>query len=169
VMTGAGGRESRNASWAEARTRYDVGPGVRSEADIAALINFYRAQRGPARAFRLRDPFDAAAIDAVIGTGDGSNRQFALMKHYGAASRRISRPVAGTLAVTVDGAATQAFSLEPLGVVVLDVAPAAGAIVTASFAFDVPVRFAEDRLTVSRATFLAGAAPSVPLVEVREG
>ncbi|OWK27640.1 DUF2460 domain-containing protein [Sphingomonas mucosissima] len=169
VVTGAGGRESRNASWAEARTRYDVGPGVRSEADIAALIDFYRAQRGPARAFRLRDPFDAAATGAVIGTGDGSNRRFALVKHYGAASRRITRPVAGTLAVTVDGAATQGFSLELLGVVVLDVAPAAGATVTASFAFDVPVRFAEDRLTVSRATFLAGAAPSVPLVEVREG
>lgn len=169
VMTGAGGRESRNASWAEARTRYDVGPGVRSEADIAALIEFFRAQRGPARAFRLRDPFDAAATDALIGTGDGTNRRFALVKHYGAASRRITRPVPGTLTVRLDGAATQAFSLESLGVVVLDVAPAAGAIVTASFAFDVPVRFAEDRLTVSRATFLAGAAPSVPLVEVREG
>ncbi len=43
-----------------------------------------------------------------------------------------------------------------------------GAAVTASFDFDVPVRFAEDRLSVSRATFLAGAAASVPLVEVRE-
>jgi len=29
------------------------------------------------------------------------------------------------------------------------------------------VRFAEDRLDVSRATFLAGEAPSVPLIEVR--
>ncbi|MDB5677101.1 hypothetical protein [Sphingomonas bacterium] len=31
-----------------------------------------------------------------------------------------------------------------------------------------PERVAEDRLIVSLATFLAGAAPSVPLVEVRE-
>ena len=50
----------------------------------------------------------------------------------------------------------------------LDVAPALGAVVTAGFAFDVPVRFAEDRLSVARATFLAGVAASVPLVEVRE-
>ncbi|OWK27634.1 DUF2460 domain-containing protein [Sphingomonas dokdonensis] len=168
VMTSAGGRESRNASWAEARTRYDVGPGVRSEADIAALIAFFRAQRGPARAFRLRDPFDAAASDALLGTGDGINRTFPLVKQYGTAVRRITRPVAGKLTVAVDGVATGGFTLEALGVVVLDSAPAAGAIVTASFAFDVPVRFAEDRLSVSRATFLAGAAPSVPLVEVRE-
>jgi uncharacterized protein (TIGR02217 family) len=168
VTTSAGGRESRNASWAEARTGYDVGPGVRSEADIAALIAFFRAQRGPARAFRLRDPFDAAASDVVLGTGDGSSRVFALVKHYRTASRRITRPVAGTVTVAVDGVATNAFTLEALGVVVLDSAPAAGAVVTASFAFDVPVRFAEDRLPVSRATFLAGAALSVPLVEVRE-
>lgn len=50
----------------------------------------------------------------------------------------------------------------------LDTAPAAGVTVRASFAFDVPVRFAEDRLSVSRATFLAGVAASVPLIEVHE-
>nr|MBA2467044.1 DUF2460 domain-containing protein [Sphingomonas sp.] len=38
----------------------------------------------------------------------------------------------------------------------------------AGFLFDVPVRFADDRLEVNRATFLAGEAPSVPLIEIRE-
>ena len=50
-----------------------------------------------------------------------------------------------------------------------DVAPGAGAAVTAGYLFDVPVRFGEDRLEINRASFLAGAAPSVPLIEVREG
>ena len=68
----------------------------------------------------------------------------------------------------VGGVPTQGWTLEPGGWVVLDAAPAAGAAVSASFAFDVPVRFAEDRLSVSRATFLAGEAASVPLVEIRE-
>ena len=43
------------------------------------------------------------------------------------------------------------------------------AAVEAGFRFDVPVRFAEDRLSLSRATFEAGEIPSVPLIEVREG
>ena len=47
-------------------------------------------------------------------------------------------------------------------------APAAGVVLTAGYRFDVPVRFAEDRLEISRATFAAGEAVSVPLVEVRE-
>lgn len=167
IVTSASGREVRNAEWAEARTRYDVGPGVRSEADIAALLAFFRARMGPARGFRLRDPFDWQAEDAAIGTGDGANTVFALVKPYGEVARRITRPVAGTVRVAVDGAEA-AFTLGAGGVVTLEAPPAAGAAVTASFVFDVPVRFAEDRLSVSRATFLAGAAASVPLVEVRE-
>ncbi len=38
----------------------------------------------------------------------------------------------------------------------------------AVFAFDVPVRFAEDKLDTAGASFAAGEAPSVPVVEVRE-
>ena len=48
------------------------------------------------------------------------------------------------------------------------VPPANGAVVTAGFAFDVPVRFASDRIDVSLAGWRAGELPSVPLVEVRE-
>ncbi len=168
ILTSSGGREARNAAWAEARTSYDVGPGLRSEADIGVLLAFFRARMGAARGFRLRDPFDFDAVGEVVGVGDGVVRRFALVKSYGAAARRITRPVAGSVSVAVGGVGTAAFSVEAGGWVVLDVAPALGAAVTAGFAFDVPVRFAEDRLSVARATFLAGVAASVPLVEVRE-
>ncbi|WP_448501678.1 DUF2460 domain-containing protein [Sphingomonas sp.] len=175
IATGAGGHERRNAAWAQARTRYDVGPGVRSEDDIAALLSFFRARMGPARGFRLRDPFDAmsgtgepGALDQRIGTGDGEAMRFALVKHYGEGARRITRPVAGSVRVAVGGVSTSGFTVEPGGWVTLDHAPGDGVAVTAGFMFDVPVRFAEDRLTVSRATFRAGIAPSVPLIELRE-
>ena len=168
ILTSAGGREARNAAWAEARTSYDVGPGLRSEADIGVLLAFFRARMGAARGFRLRDPFDFDAVGEVVGVGDGVARRFALVKSYGAMERRITRPVAGSVSVAVGGVGTSAFSVGAGGWVVLDVAPALGAVVTTGFAFDVPVRFAEDRLSVARATFLAGVAASVPLVEVRE-
>lgn len=177
ILTSAGGHEARNAAWAEARTRYDVGPGVRSESDIRELLAFYRARMGPARAFRLRDPFDdcsnddgaPGATDQPIGEGDGERQSFALVKRYGETARRITRPVTGSVRVAVDGVETAAFALGAGGMVVLDTPPAEGAVVTAGFRFDVTVRFAEDSLSVNRSTFMAGAAPSVPLVEVREG
>ncbi len=167
ILTGAGGAEQRVAAWAEARTTYDVGPGLRSEADIALLLDFFRARMGPARAFRLRDPFDATMEDTPIGTGDGVTRRFALVKRYGETVRRIVRPVAGSVRVTVAGVATTGFAVEQDGWVVLDSAPPAGAVVSAACTFDVVVRFAQDRLAVNRATHLAGMAASVPLVEVR--
>ncbi|WP_326525302.1 DUF2460 domain-containing protein [Sphingomonas sp.] len=169
IVAGAGGHEARNAAWMQARTRYDVGPGVRSEQDIAALLEFFRARIGPARGFRLRDPFDARGEDEVLGTGDGATMRFALVRRYGDVARRITRPVAGSVTVRVAGVATTGFTLEPGGHVAFDAPPPEGAGVTASFDFDVAVRFAEDRLTVSRATFRAGEAVSVPLIEVREG
>ena len=104
----------------------------------------------------------------MIGEGDGAAQAFALVQRYGESARRITRPVAGPVRVAVDGVETAAFSMGPGGMVTLDTPPEAGAVVTAGYRFDVPVRFAEDRLTVSRTTFLAGAAPSVPLIELRE-
>ena len=176
IVSSAGGRETRNARWSAARTRYDVGPGVRSEADIAALLGFFRARMGPARGFRLRDPFDFQSGDGApapgdqrIGTGDGSTSRFALIKRYEASERRITRPVAGSVRVAVGEVETSGFTVEDGGWVVLDAAPGAGLAVTAGFSFDVAVRFAEDALSVNRATFLAGAAASVPLIEIREG
>ncbi len=168
ILTSAGGHERRSVAWSAARTRYDVGPGVRSEEDIAALLDFFRARMGPARGFRLQDPFDHRGEGEAIGTGDGQTMRFALVRRYGDSVRRITRPVAGTVGVRVGGAVVAGWSLDPGGWVTFDVPPAAGAAITASFDFDVPVRFAEDRLSVARATFLAGAAPSVPLIEVRE-
>ncbi len=168
ILTSAGGVETRSAAWAEARTAYDVGPGLRSAEDIAALLAFFRARMGPARAFRLRDPLDSSGVGERVGVGDGVLRRFALVKQYGASVRRITRPVSGSVSVAVDGSAA-GFSVEAGGWVVLDSAPGVGAVVTAGFGFDVPVRFAEDRLRVNLATFLAGEAASVPLVEVREG
>jgi uncharacterized protein (TIGR02217 family) len=182
VVTTAAGFEQRNADWSDARMRYDAGLGVRSEADIEDLISFFRARRGAARAFRFRDPFDDSsngmtdaptATDQLLGEGDGVATRFQLVKRYGegeeALERRITRPVAESVMLAVDGVvAATGWVLDESGGVVFDVAPVDGAVVTAGFRFDVSVRFEEDRLNVSRSTFLAGEAASVPLIEVRE-
>lgn len=180
VAITASGHERRASHWSDARLHFDVGPGIRSEAELSALIAFFRARRGAARGFRLRDPFDfsssgmtgtPAAADQLIGIGDGLSARFPLRKLYGGAEpqeRRITRPQAGSVLVSVNGAPSTEWSLESGGWIVFEQAPEAGAEVRAGFLFDVPVRFAADRLDVTGANFAAGEAPSVPLVEVRE-
>ncbi|PEQ14124.1 hypothetical protein B2G71_00425 [Novosphingobium sp. PC22D] len=182
VMVTASGFERRSSLWTNARLRFDVGPGIRSEAELGELIAFFRARRGPARGFRLRDPSDfssngmvgtPSALDQFLGTGDGTRSRFALIKHYGSGEavqvRRITRPIFETLLVSIDGAlAVGSWALDEGGVIAFDAPPPEGAEVRAGFLFDVPVRFAEDQLEISGAAFAAGEAPSVPVVEVRE-
>jgi uncharacterized protein (TIGR02217 family) len=181
VVTGSG-HEQRNSQWSDARLYYDAGVGVRSEADLSSLITFFRARRGQAHGFRFSDPLDrnsalsgafVAATDQLLGTGDGGTTRFALLKQYGDSddpqSRRITRPVAGSVRIAVAGVTrTSGWSLAAGGQIDFEIAPVAGAAVTAGFEFDVPVRFASDRIDVSLAGWRAGELPSVPLVEVRE-
>jgi uncharacterized protein (TIGR02217 family) len=182
IIESVSGHEQRSTEWADARLSFDAGPGVRSETDIAALIGFFRARRGAARGFRFRDPFDhgsavlgaaVTAIDQRIGTGDGVTSRFRLAKRYGAGGdaqlRWITRPEAGSIRVAIDGVEqSEGWTHLGLGEIGFDVAPGVGASVTAGFRFDVPVRFAEDRLEIDRETFAAGVVPSVPLLEIRE-
>ena len=114
------------------------------------------------------------SLDQLLGTGDGVRTRFALVKRYGAGGetqeRRITRPEAGSARLALDGVEqSSGWTLEDDGTVSLASAPSTGMMVTAGFRFDVPVRFAEDSLEVSRASFAAGEAVSVPLIEIREG
>jgi uncharacterized protein (TIGR02217 family) len=182
VVTTASGHEQRNSDWADARLRFDAGPGVRSEADMHTLIAFFRARRGAAKGFRFRDPFDDSSsgmtgtpgpADQLIGIADGVRTRFPLVKHYGGGEdpqrRRITRPVAGSVRIAVGGLPqASGWMVDDDGSIDFAAAPPAGEPVTAGYRFDVPVRFAEDRIEVSRAGFAAGEAVSVPLIEIRE-
>jgi uncharacterized protein (TIGR02217 family) len=184
AVTGSG-HEQRNQQWADARLRFDAGPGVRSEAELAALIGFFRARRGQAFGFRFRDPLDHGSaawgqavgpLDQPLGVGDGTRTRFRLMKTYpdgdaeGGQQRVITRPVPDSVRVAVAGVEqTSGWSLEPGGWIEFAEAPAAGAVVSAGYLFDVPVRFADDGLAISLPAWRAGEVPSVPLVALREG
>ena len=184
IVTLANGFEERNTPWAQSRRRYDAGLGLRSLDDVAALIAFFEARRGQLYGFRWKDWADfksckpsarVDAFDQVLGTGNGGAAAFQLAKTYdpqGMAFRRpVLKPVAGTVQVAVAGDAkveTVDYALDlATGWLTFVEPPDVGAVVTAGFEFDVPVRFDTDRIAVSVASFQAGEVPSVPVVEVR--
>jgi len=183
IVTLQNGFEERNSPWAHSRRRYDAGLGVRSLDDLAELIAFFEARHGQLCGFRWKDWTDykscapsatPSAHDQVLGTGDGVRRVFALSKLYASGgqsyARPITKPVAGTVLVAVAGSAVSPGGVSvdaSTGQVELAVAPIPGAMVTAGFEFDVPVRFDSDRITTSLAGFAAGEVPSIPVVEVR--
>jgi uncharacterized protein (TIGR02217 family) len=52
IVVTQGGHEQRNANWVQARARYNVAHGVKTQAQLNALIAFFRARKGRAYAFR---------------------------------------------------------------------------------------------------------------------
>ncbi|MEQ1809094.1 MAG: DUF2460 domain-containing protein [Terricaulis sp.] len=172
------GAEARNTPWAHGRRRYDIGGAVRTLDQMHELIAFFEARRGKLHGFRFRDPFDfkscvpsamPAPTDQVLAEGDGERESFALQKSYGAYARPIAKPVSGTVLVAIDSEQLESgFNVDgESGIVTFDTAPAEGAVVTAGFLFDTPVRFDIDRLDLAIDGFGAGHAVAVPLIEIR--
>ena len=178
----ASGDEERNASWANSRRRYDVAYGIRRADDLAAVVAFFEARNGRLHGFRFRDWADyrsgapsqtISPTDQEIGTGDGATTAFQLVKRYASGGqtwvRTITRPVAGTVLIAIDGVEqASGWTVDTTtGVVTFDTAPASGVSVTAGFAFDVPVRFDSDALDVTLDIERLGSITSIPLVEIR--
>lgn len=163
VVQLASGGEARNARWSGSRRRWNAGGVFLGHGDAAALSAFFEARGGRLRGFRFRDVLDwkscavsdgVAATDQEIGIGDGVETSFQLVKAYASGpaswSRVIAKPVVGSVVVAIGGEATEAFSVDTAtGVVTMDAPPAAGAVVTAGFEFEVPVRFDVERLEVA--------------------
>ena len=171
VVTLASGREERNARWAHSRRRWNAGYGVKSRADMQAVLAFFEERRGRFHSFLWRDGLDHSAEGQAIGTGNGVLTAFQLVKRYGASFdpyvRPITKPVVATVRVWVAGVeAVAGWTVSgTTGIVTFGVAPVLGAI-TASFEFDVPVRFDTDRLDIELSSFDAADAPNIPVIEV---
>lgn len=178
------GFEERNSPWAHSRRRYDAGMGLRSLDDMARLLDFFEARQGQLHGFRWKDWADYKSSppsrgprfdDQKIGDGDGNNTRFRLVKSYTSGpaqyDRPIIKPVQDTVRIGISGVELVpgvSYSVDhDTGVVTMAAPPEAGAIVTAGFEFDVPVRFDTDRIAVSVASFKAGELPQVPVIEVR--
>jgi uncharacterized protein (TIGR02217 family) len=178
-----GGHEVRNARWryplfdfeftlepGDETDEGDTDPALISK--LEEFVRLFHVVGGCHTTFPLRHWRDYDAVDQVIATGDGSTQSFQLYRTYalGAVTRRrkILLPVTGSVTAKVNGVtASLAAVNRGTGMITLSAAPAAGAIVTASYQFDVPVRFADDELEMIALGIDLDQPSSIILKEVR--
>ena len=186
IITLDSGHEERVARWSgTGRRTYDAAYGVKTQEQIATLTTFFIARLGSAFGFRYKDFADfttganhTGAVDdgdVLIATADGTTTTFQLGKRYTSGGvtrvRNITKPVAGTLVIAVNGAAvTTGWTLNTTtGIVTFSTAPTDTHDVTAGFEFDVPVRFGEELdegLAVDIAGYENRDVRSIPIVEI---
>lgn len=173
IVASLSGYEQRNVNWEQARARYNVAHGVKTKAQLDALIAFFRARKGRAHGFRFKDWTDYQATGETLGTGNGVQTQFQLVKRYVSGGvteiRSIKKPVSGTVQVYKNAVLqTSGVSVDSTtGMVTFTVAPAIGQVISASFQFDVPVRFDTDKLSASLDAYGIHSWLDIALLEVR--
>ncbi|MEQ9518801.1 MAG: DUF2460 domain-containing protein [Parvibaculum sp.] len=186
IVTLGSGHEERNTPWASSRRKYNAGYGVKSLADLYAVLSFFEARKGRLHGFRWKDRIDYSStvpgqavtpLDQVLGTGDDARVDFQLIKTYQsgleAEVRTITKPVAGTVRISVGGVERVAgidYVLNATSGMVTFLAghiPGGGVLVKAGYEFDVPVRFDTDALDINLTAFEAGDIPNVPVIEVQ--
>ena len=175
VVVLGSGHEQRNAEWSASRARWDIAPGIQSAADLDAIIAFWYARQGRLRGFRFKDHTDFAATGQVlIAEVAGGETSAQLVRNYASGSgtytRDITKPVAGSVQLYLDGTPLASSVNTATGVVSFSALPAASPQValTADFEFDAPVRFDTDTLEIRQVTHARDAVEALPIVEIRD-
>jgi uncharacterized protein (TIGR02217 family) len=175
------GHTKRLARWTYPLHQYDVSYGIRTQSDVYAVLEMFHACGAREHQFRFQDFQDynstgdmrtgISATDQTLGTGDGAEKDFQLIKTYtkGALSRtrKITKPLAGALVSLDDAPQGSGWTLDTTtGLLSFTVAPGAGVVVKAGFEFDVPVEFADDALDIQW-DFNRLQSTSIVLAEIR--
>lgn len=173
IVTMFSGHEQRNSNWHNARAKYNIASGIKTEEQWQRLIAFFRARKGKAIGFRFKDWSDYKASDEQIGIGDGLSMDFQLVKTYTSqetVSRDITKPVNGTVRIFFnDNIITGSdYSIDyTTGIVKFNEPPEESIIITADFEFDVPVRFDMDELQLSLDGVNSANWHNISLIELR--
>lgn len=131
--------------------------------ELRSLGGFYMSRTGPADSFLITDTDDASVTDQLLGTGNGTQVDFQALRTFGT----FVEPVFNINAITnvkVNGSITAAYTLQPNGVIRMNVAPTAGQTVTWTGSYYFRARFVEDRLNLKKFLNQVWSGQSVPLI-----
>ena len=144
IVVNAGGYESRNKNWSQARREWQCSHQPKLKADTDALVAFFNVAGGRADGFRFRDwsDFTATGAEGVFVLLTATTFQMYKAYTVGATThlRKIQKPVAG---VVVTGG-TAPVVATATGIVTVS----SGTPTSWVGEFDVPARFDADRMVL---------------------
>lgn len=144
------GHEYRNADWSRSKRRYTAAYGNFTRASRDELQAVWEAADGPVYAFLFKDWNDYNVTGQSLGNAPSGSTAVQLVKTYTFGSRThtrtITRPVAATVVVYQNGVAKAGTVDATTGLFTPDTAWTEGQPLTATFEFDVVVRFESDEI-----------------------
>lgn len=175
VMSLASGYEKRNIDWSKVRHEYDVSYGLKTQAELEEIREFFYARKGKAYGFLFKDWADYKLAQS-IGSTNGSQAAFQIFKRYDDSAalydRNLTKIKASGFQISVGATVLGPgnFTLNATtGIVTLDnsFATTTAQSVVVTCEFYVPVRFDTDHLATVLEDFNVFSWGGIPLVEVR--
>jgi uncharacterized protein (TIGR02217 family) len=116
-----------------------------SQADLTTMMAFFKSRRGRLDSFLFDDRDDRQITTPQnIGTGNGVNKGFQLVRNLGGFVEPVCGPTNGAPLVWVNGVPTAAYTLDDYGLLTLTTAPLAGQLVGWQGSYYWRVHFAKD-------------------------
>lgn len=159
IQEAISGQEQRVRVWAKCRGRWDVAYPILDVAETSGtyreVLALFRAHFGSLHPFPFKDWGDYQLTDELIGTGDGSDTTFQIIKTYDPSQLILGSPGARTyvrdiylprsgLVVKVNNVTktiTVDYTIGATGIITFVSAPANGHAIKVTGEFDIPVRF----------------------------
>lgn len=171
VIAGSGSDiEQRNIT-RPARLEWDLDKPIENRTKINEVISFFRARNGKASGFRYKDWIDYRATDELLGVVTAPAETFQCIITYpddiNTTTRTIKKPVAGTFKVTVGGdlqVDNVDYTVDTTTGIITYNGSDTG-VLSATFEFDVPVRFDTDKLPITLQRRDAGRIDGLPIIE----
>lgn len=174
IISTQSGLEQRNINWANFRKKFNIAPSIKDETQMNQLLHFFHLCQGRAFGFRFKDWSDYTGQREYIGTGNGKNTQYRLVKSYGNASKQINKdivkPVINSVVIYCENSILQKNEYlvnYTKGIIKFETPPGNGIKIYADFEFDIPVRFDTDYLPITIEGSDIYGFGEIPLVEVK--
>ena len=168
-----GSKETRYPDCLPSRNIFMLDSLIINEEEKDSIIAFFRIMQGQLNSFYFKDFFDFSGTEEFLGVTDGLNDKFQLQKKYffenknNAFTRNIANPIKETVQIFLDNIAIYDFQVnEENGEVTLDFTPKKDAVVTASFEFNLIVRFNSDSLSIIKINNNSYQIENLELIEV---
>lgn len=188
IVALSSGKEDANQDWQEDLIVADIAWGMMPDEDASSediengfkrIFEFFVLRRGRHRGFLFRNPLDSEGLNQVMRPNLAVPRTFQLTKTWQDSAtsytKRITRPVDasivlahnGTVIPRAGGSGVPAWQHVGKGVIQF-AADAPAGIYTASYTYDVPMRFETDNLRIVLESLKAGEVPEITIQQIRE-
>ena len=134
--------------------------------ELKSLVGFYNQCKGAYDTFLYKDQYDNNETNQTFGVGNGSSKNFQLIRDMGGFVDIIQAPNTSSLEIKINGVVTTAYTVSN-GIIIFNSAPASGAVLTWSGDFYFPCRFADDSVEFTQFMYNLWEAKKVNLVSVK--